>query len=399
MAKNFKRKLKRKSKAAIDTQMAQNAKGFLGKTKVKIGLVLLCVIIVVVAIFLYNRYKTYSGYDTVKTIKMKSGESSKFLPFKGNIIKYSRNGIAYLDEDTTLWDESYEMKNPIVDVCDNYLCVADKNANNIEVFNEDGKAGKTIDAHCPITKAEVAKQGVVAALLKDKDVNYIDLFDKNGNVLVSHKSLLLENGYPLDFSLSDDGEKMIVSYLEVQAGVIKNKVVFYNFGSEGKNKKDRVVATFKQYKEELVPFVKFTDDSTAVAVSENRITVYDADGEPEIDSEEEFKGDAQKIFYNEDYIGLVFDTKNEDKPYRVVVYNDSLSEKMDERVDIAFDTVKFADDNVLMYNDKNVLMMSLAGIEKFKYTFKNAIVDMTPLDSNTDFLVTFNNRVEEIELK
>ena len=72
---------------------------------------------------------------------------------------------------------------------------------------------------------------------------------------------------------------------------------------------------------------------------------------------------------------------------------------MDERVDIAFDTVKFADDNVLMYNDKNVLMMSLAGIEKFKYTFKNAIVDMTPLDSNTDFLVTFNNRVEEIELK
>ena len=192
---------------------------------------------------------------------------------------------------------------------------------------------------------------------------------------------------------------MIVSYLEVQAGVIKNKVVFYNFGSEGKNKKDRVVATFKQYKEELVPFVKFTDDSTAVAVSENRITVYDADGEPEIDSEEEFKGDAQKIFYNEDYIGLVFDTKNEDKPYRVVVYNDSLSEKMDERVDIAFDTVKFADDNVLMYNDKNVLMMSLAGIEKFKYTFKNAIVDMTPLDSNTDFLVTFNNRVKEIELK
>ncbi len=397
MAKNYKRKLKRKTREAQDTQIAKTTKGFFGKTRVKVGLVILLVLLVVLAIYLFNRYKTYDGYKVVKKIETKSGESSKFLPFKGKIVKYSRNGISYLDDDTTVWDESYEMKNPLVDVCKDYLCVADKNANDIEIFTEDGKKGSVTTTY-PISKAEVAEQGVVAALLKDKDVNYIEVFDKEGNLLVSHKSLLIENGYPLNFSLSDDGEKMIVSYVQVSAGSITSKVVFYNFGNPGKNKKDRIVSTFKQYKDELVPFVKFTDSSKAVAVSENRITIYKVGDEAKIDEEEKFKGEAQKVFYNEDYIGLVFKTKKGSKPYRVVVYNGSLSEKMNERVGLAFDVIKFADKNVLMYNDKNVLMMSLHGVEKFKTTFKKAITDMIPLDSDTDFLVAYNDKVEEIEL-
>ena len=175
-------------------------------------------------------------------------------------------------------------------------------------------------------------------------------------------------------------------------------MVFYNFGSPGKNKKDRVVATFKQYKDELVPFVNFTDSSTAVAVSENRITVYKVGDEPEIDEEEKYNGEAQKVFYDEDYIGLVFKNKSDNKPYRVVVYNTGLSEKMNEEVGLAFDTIKFADKNVLMYNDKNALIMSKHGVEKFKTTFKKSVTDIIPLDSDTDFLVTYNDRAEEIEL-
>ena len=397
MAKNIKRKLKRKSREARNTKVAKSTRGFLTQTKVKVGLVILCVLLIILAIYLFNRFKTYDGYKVVKKIEMKSGESSKFLPFKGKLIKYSRNGIAYLDDDTTVWDESYEMKNPQVDTCQDYLCVADKNANDIEIFTKDGKKGSVTTTY-PIAKAEVAEQGVVAALLKDKDVNYIEVFDKEGNLLVSHKSLLIENGYPLNFSLSDDGEKMIVSYVEVSAGAIKSKVVFYNFGNPGKNKKDRVVATFKQYKDELVPFVNFNDSSQAVAVSENRITVYKVGDEPKIDEEEKFQGEAQKVFYDEDYVGLVFKTKKGRKPYRVVVYNMGLSEKMNERVGLAFDNIKFADKNVLMYNDKNVLIMSKHGVEKFKKTFKKSIIDMTPLDSDTNFLVTYNDKVEEIEL-
>ena len=73
-------------------------------------------------------------------------------------------------------------------------------------------------------------------------------------------------------------------------------------------------------------------------------------------------------------------------------------EKMNEEVGLAFDTIKFADKNVLMYNDKNALIMSKHGVEKFKTTFKKSVTDIIPLDSDTDFLVTYNDRAEEIEL-
>ena len=85
MAKNIKRKLKRKTREARNTKAAQATRGFMTKTRVKVGLVILCVLLVVLAIYLFNRFKTYDGYKVVDKIEMKSGESSKFLPFKGDI--------------------------------------------------------------------------------------------------------------------------------------------------------------------------------------------------------------------------------------------------------------------------------------------------------------------------
>ena len=34
------------------------------------------------------------------------------------------------------------MKNPIIDICDSYIAVADKNSNDIYIFDEDGRIGK-----------------------------------------------------------------------------------------------------------------------------------------------------------------------------------------------------------------------------------------------------------------
>lgn len=398
MAKNFKRKFRRIKRESQDTKMAKTIKSGITQTRVKIGLIVLFVILLIVGVYLFNRFSTYSGYTVVKKIDTKSGESSKFVPYGDFVVKYSRNGISYIDDDGTVWDESYEMKNPLIDICEDYLCVADKTANDIIIYNEDGKKGSVTTTY-PIVKVQISKQGVVAALLKDKDISYIEVFDKEGNILVSHKTLLVDNGYPLNFSLSDDGEKMVVSYVQVGAGKIASKVVFYNFGKAGKNKKDRVVAEFKDYKESLVPFVEFVDESKAVAVSENRICTYDVGDEPELDEETKFKGEAQKVFYDEDRVGLVFKTDHGTKPFRVAVYNSGLTRKLNERVGLAFDKITFAGKNILMYNDKNVMLMSMHGVIKFNYTFKKAILDIVPLDGSKEFLLVKNDSVEVIKLK
>ena len=98
----------------------------LRKPIVKIVLGIVLVLMVFFAVYLFNKYNKYSDYEVVKSIKIDSGNDSKYEPYKDFVVKYSGDGISYIDGDETVWEEGYEMKVPIIDICDDYIAVADK---------------------------------------------------------------------------------------------------------------------------------------------------------------------------------------------------------------------------------------------------------------------------------
>lgn len=53
--------------------------------------------------------------------------------------------------------------------------------------------------------------------------------------MIQIKTNMGGNGYPLDISLSGDGTQLIASYVLIQNGELKNRVVFYDFSEIGKN--------------------------------------------------------------------------------------------------------------------------------------------------------------------
>ena len=117
--------------------------------------------------------------------------------------------------------------------------------------------------------------GVVAALPEDKNANYIEVYDKDGEKLISHKTLLREKWISLIFSISEKGSKMVVIRRRLRKRrVIKNKVCSTTFSSAGQNASDMMVGEFDQYGETLVPMVKFISDNVAIAMGENVLTVY-----------------------------------------------------------------------------------------------------------------------------
>lgn len=203
--------------------------------KIKVITIIGIVCALLLAIYLFCVYRTYNNYKVRKTIKIETGTNSQYQAFGEFVVKYSNDGISYINGTETIWNEAYEMKSPIVDVCGDYLAIADKNSNTIYIFNKKGKVGE-VNTSYPIIKIEVAQQGVVAALLEEASANYIELYDKEGNLIVSHKSLLSENGFPLSFSISNDGEKMMTSYLSIKEGSTENQVIFYNFSNVGKRR-------------------------------------------------------------------------------------------------------------------------------------------------------------------
>ena len=55
----------------------------------------------------------------------------------------------------------------MVDICGDYIAVADKNSNDVYIYNQDSNQGK-VTTNFPIVKVEVAEQGVMAVCQKIK---------------------------------------------------------------------------------------------------------------------------------------------------------------------------------------------------------------------------------------
>lgn len=366
--------------------------------KIKVITIIGIVCALLLAIYLFCVYRTYNNYKVRKTIKIETGTNSQYQAFGEFVVKYSNDGISYINETETIWNEAYEMKSPIVDVCGDYLAIADKNSNTIYIFNKKGKVGE-VNTSYPIIKIEVAQQGVVAALLEEASANYIELYDKEGNLIVSHKSLLSENGFPLSFSISNDGEKMMTSYLSIKEGSTENQVIFYNFSNVGKDEVDRVVGTFNQYGETIVPAVYFVSNEDAIAIGDNVLTIYKMKEKPTIRKEIKFDKEIQKVFYNEKYVGLIFENSKGDTPYKMEVYSLSGEKIMSKEIEMNLDHVKFAGKNVLMYDDVTCELISLKGVVKFKHVFTKQLDAIVPMESTNTFLLMTKNKIEEISLK
>lgn len=398
MARTGSGKVRKFKRSFTGTQVIDFVKAHTNRVTIRIGVFVLIAVVVLIGFGIYKSYSSYDDYKVLSSIKVDSSSSSRYLPYQDFVIKYSGDGISYIDSDGTVWDETYQMKTPVVDICEDYIAVADKNSNNIFIYNEDGKQGK-ITTSFPIIKVEVAKQGVVAALLEEKNANYIEVFDKEGNKLISHKTLLDENGYPLDFSISDDGEKMAVSYITVNNGAMGNRIVFYNFSGKKKNSADKIVGEHKQYNEVIVPMVKFVSNDEVVAVGEDVLSIYNVKSKSELEEEINIKDEIQKVFYSDKYVGFVLENNNSKNPYRLEVYDLNGNRKMKTEIKMDYDNVDFSGDNVLMYDDMNCRLISFKGVEKFKMTFRGEMNGIVPVDGSRTFLFMTRSKIQKVKLK
>lgn len=397
MSKKYNRKIRRLKRTGLNSDLALQVRTLWKNRYVKIGVTLLAVIVVALIFYFVNKYNSYDDFKVVKKIKVDSGTGCKYAKYQDFVVRYSSDGISYIDGEEIAWEEGYDMASPMVDICDEYIAVADKNTNDVYIYDEDGQIGKVSTTY-PVTKVEVADQGVVAVLMQDKKASYIEVYDKEGRQLISHKTLINENGYPINFAISDDGTKMVVSYVTVTNGAMRSKLMFYNFSSAGKNASDRMVGEFDQYEESIVAKLEFITNDKVVAIGEDIVSIYSMDSTPSLDEEFLVKNEIQKVFCNEDYIGLVFRNDNTNRPYRVEVYNMSGSKILSQNTALPFDYITFSGDNVLMYDDMNCLLISLKGVIKFNYSFKGQINSMIPMDGDRTFLLMDNKSVKKIKL-
>ena len=123
----------------------------------------------------------YTDYEVQQQSSwVRAGEAS-CINLDGMLFTYSNDGMSCTDtRGNVIWNQTYEMQNPIIRTCKKTIAVGDYNGRSIYVSDTQGNLG-TINTTMPIRDFCVSLNGIVAAVLDDSTVTAIYLYSTDGS--------------------------------------------------------------------------------------------------------------------------------------------------------------------------------------------------------------------------
>ena len=370
------------------------------KLSILYRILLIAAIAIATVILVYYNYQNmvYSGYDVLRTINYAEANNARYLDLNGKLLRYSNDGAsAYSMDNEMLWNETFEMQSPMVDVCDDYIAIGDYKGSSVYIFNTEGLQG-TIETTTPIRSFCVSGTGNVAAVMEEDEVTWVKLYDKTGVNIASDRTTMAKSGYPVDVDISSNGLIMAVSYLYVDSGIISTSVAFYNFGAVGQNEVDNLVSGYN-YSDTIVSYVEFMNADTSFAVGDNRLEIYSGDQKPENSFEMLLGDEVLSVFHNDTYIALVFAGAEGEKAYRLELYDTDGNVVLTQQFDLDYSDIVISKDMVIIYNANECEIYNTQGLQKYSGTFKNSAITMIPTNNKTKYLLVSGDSMEEIQLK
>lgn len=353
-------------------------------------------VLILAAVLVYalvKNNKVASSYEVVTSMSRGDDTSVYYCMMRKGMVKYSKDGVAMTNKSgSVLWNQTYEMASPTMTSAGDYVAVGDIGANTIYIFNEYGQLGR-VSTDVPIQEIQISEQGVVAAVLSDTSSNYINLYDKQGNSLGSIKASLENTGYPLAIALSPDASKLAVSYLIVKSGSMQSRIVSYDFSDvEG----DHLLDT--QELEGLYPKAEFLDSREVVLFGEKGFVLYQADSK-KIETQESFESEINSVFCTNQKLGFIFKNEDDNGKYRMEIYNKAGKKSSTYYFDLDYSGMTADDDEVILYNDEEMLIYQMGGRVRFRGTFNTAVTSVMPSWEDGLYWLIDDQSLREIRIR
>lgn len=237
--KDKEKKAEDKNQRSIDHMLARHR-----RIKIYTVLIAIAVLAVLTFVFYLNwKSKVYVDYEVVQQTEWTKSSDSRCLNLAGTLFTYSNDGMSCTDtKGKVIWNQTYEMQNPIVRTCKKTVAVGDYNGRSIYISDTQGILGM-IETTMPIRDFCVSSNGIVAAVLDDSTVTAIHLYSTKGEHAY-FKTTMSQSGYPIAIDISDDGTQVAVSYIKADNGQLSSSIGFYNFSAVGQNYTDNLVSGY-----------------------------------------------------------------------------------------------------------------------------------------------------------
>lgn len=364
----------------------------------KVGLIILVLGMIAALVMVQYEQHIYTDYDVVSSAMKEGAAGAADIRLGDSILTYSKDGAHCTNvKGEVAWNQTYEIQDIKLSVCQDVAAIGNYNGREIYVQSAGQQLG-TITTTMPIRDIAVAANGNVTAVLADTDVTWINTYNAQGENIYTGQAHMYDSGYPAAVSLSPNGELLAVSYVYVDAGVIKTNVAFYNFGPVGANHSDYIVSAYS-YQDMLVPQVQFMNNETSFAVGDSRLMIYTGAQKPVSTKEYLYDKEIQSVFYNENYVGLVFISDDASAQYRMDVYNASAEKVGSYYFDTDYTNIFFEQEQFVVYNETECVVMTFGGVEKFKGSFNRTVNLMLPTASAYKYVLVTDSSIDTIQLK
>ena len=339
-------------------------------------------------------FQTYSNYK-VSEVYTRSGDiDGDFFEFQDCIIRYNSDGVMCLSKQgEEKWAESFENNSPMAAVSREAFAVAEKGGTSIYVFSETGQIGQ-ISTQYPIDSVSVSSQGIVAAILHDGSQGMVMCYDRKGDILVESRASLTETGYPMSAAISDDGIRLLVSYVN-PVGMTSAHVVCYEFGTK-ETSSDPVVLD-ETYSDLLIPTVFYLGD-TGVAVGDGKAFFYEGRRTMKVTREIDFEEQIISVFSDGSSIAFILRGEAEDSKYQLRIYSASGREKASAKFDDEFESAYLSSGYVFLMRNSGCTIFKSNGRRLFSGDFDRSVVKLFPESGINRFTAVFDDTLEQIRL-
>lgn len=380
-------------------EMEQKIRQHRKKLAIRGAVFVMVIAVAIAAAGIYFELKEYKDYEVRSEIERNDSEATKYEILSGNILRYNNDGAFYADMmDNLIWNQAYEMQNPMIDICEDYAAIADRQGSQIYIMNTTGVQGE-IEINRPIEAISVAKQGIIAVLTQEDGTSYLELYNKSGESLASGEIHVENSGYPLDISLSNDGNKLAVSILDISKGKASTTIAFYNFGSVGQNEIDNIVGSYS-YDDTIIPEITFVSNDRLIAFGDTQVTIFEGTQKPVETVTQKSEKEIKSIFFDEEYFGLVYSNDDSGDTHKMQVYDMKGKMRLEQTFQMPYQSIELLENHeVCIMDDTSCEIYTLRGVKKFSYTFDDKIYKI--LSGGTDRSYTFilNGIMEKVRLK
>ncbi|MBR3470531.1 MAG: hypothetical protein IKH28_12710 [Lachnospiraceae bacterium] len=352
------------------------------------------------AIYFYVRYqgKIYVGYDVVNSVGRIKVDGAKDVKLGSAILTYSQDGAHSVDvKGVTTWNQSFEIQDIMLATCGGVSAICGYNGHDIYVQSADSQLG-LITTNLPIKNLTVADSGRVTAVLEDTKVVWLNTYEPSGQTIYEGQFHMSQSGYPCAISLSPNGDLLAVSFIFVEEGSVVTNIAFYNYGPVGDNQSDQLVSTFT-YRDMIVPEIHFLNNSAAFAVADNRLMFYSGAQVPTTKKEHILDREIKAVYYDKDYVGLIFNSDRADSKYVLRVYNASGDQVAERYFDMDYLGVFFEEKTYAIYNATDCVIYTMTGGCKYEGKFDKNVTLMVPTDTPYRYRVVMDDSIDTIQLK